>query len=641
MGGQPDDAILASALDLAARGFRIFPLKVGGWTPAVEGWQALATTDETQIRNVWSRKPFNIGVCGGDGLLIVDADMKKGKDGVQSLAAMGVRLSGFVVETPSGGFHGYYRGPDVGNNAGRLGEGIDIRSKGGYAVGPGSILADGAKDGQPGGVYRIVHDGDPQDAPPVLVQKLVAPIERTAKLATDVTPDEPAAVDRAIAYLETAPLAVEGSGGDHTTYTVAARVKDFGVSRDVAVDLLAEHWNDRCSPPWDHEDLKTKVSNAYDFGTSPLGIHSPAVDFAGVKIEPPIETNVVQGPSSWFRHGDARGKVAWLYRNLLPLTGVAVMLALSQAGKTFLLIELARSLATGKGFFKVEPKHLGGTLFVFAGTEGSGLALRLDALGEEDLLPISATIVGNLSDKGALDNLLEALKAEAAYVLERHGIPVRLIVIETLAASGLLQDENDNSEASRAMANLAQISRAMNALVITSHHPAKDGKGSRGASAIPNSADYVIEIIRHDRATVREVELTKARDAEQRKLGSFTLVPVDLGVDEDGDAITSMSVSMGDAKSGPGRIPPHTEKFLEALEWCREEFVDVDGRQGVEISVAKNAFKERKGGSMDRSNIAKVFNACLTYTDGMGRTESLPWAGSTYIIIKERIETDD
>lgn len=633
------DTILASALDLAARGFRVFPLKEGDWRPAVEGWQALATTDEAMVRKVWSRRAFNIGVCAGDGLLIVDADMKNGKDGLASLKALGVELQGFVVRTPTNGFHGYYRGPDVSNSVGRLGSGLDIRSKGGYVVGPGSVLADGAKDGQPGGTYTVVSDAAPEPAPVAIVQRLVAPVERHAELSAAVTPDEPSAIDRAIAYLGTAPLAVEGDAGDHTTYVVTARVKDFGVSRDMAVDLLAEHWNDRCSPPWDYEDLKTKIGNAYEYGTSPIGIKSPAVDFEGVKPIPPITETTA--PSSWFRHGDARGKVSWLYRNFLPLIGVAVMLALSQAGKTFLLIELARSLATGKAFFKVQPKDLGGTLFVFAGTEGSGLALRLDALQEDEVLPISATIVGNLSEKGALDALLVALKAEAAHILERFGVPVRLVVIETLAASGLLQDENDNSEASRAMANLAQISRAMNALVITSHHPAKDGKGSRGASAIPNSADYVIEIIRHERAAVREVELIKARDAEQRKLGSFTLVPVILGEDEDGEEIKSMQVSMGDPSSGPGRMPPHTETFLEALEWAKNEAVDVKGRQGIEIGAARATFKERKPGSKDRSNLAKVFNACLAYTDGMGVTESVVHNAAPYIILREKVETDD
>ena len=636
------DTLLTSALSLAARGYRVFPLKPGDYRPAVEGWKDLATTDEAVIRKVWSKRDYNIGVACGHGLLVVDVDMKKGKDGLASLKALGVEPEGFVVRTPTGGLHVYYDGPDVANSVGRLGPGLDVRSSGGYVVGPGSILAEGVKDGQPGGVYRAVREGAGRPVAAVLVQRLVAPVERKSNaILGDFRPGIAEDV-RARGFLETdAPLAVEGEAGDHTTYQVAARLKDFGVSEEMAYELLLENWNDRCSPPWEPEDLRVKVANAYAYGTSPPGIAHPSIDFAGVKPIAPPEPETSK-PSSWFRHGDVRGKINWLYRNLLPTVGVGVLLAPSQAGKTFLAIELARSLATNKPFFKEEPKALGGTLFVFAGTEGSGLALRLDALEEAERLPISATTIGNLSEPKALERLLEALREEATYILATHGVPVRLIVLETMAASGLLQDENDNSEASRAMANLAQISRAMNAFVLTSHHPAKNGNGARGASAIPSSADYVIEINRYERAAVREVELTKARDAEQRKLGSFTLIPVNLGEDEDGEPITSMKVSMGEAKVDLSRVPPYMDTFVQSVDWgATEQGETIDGRRAILADAARLLFRDLKTGSKDRSNYGKAFAKCLAHAEAAGRVTSEVHDGKTWLLWKEPITLGD
>ncbi len=636
------DKLLASALDLASRGFRVFPLKPGDYRPAVDGWKTLATTDEAQIRRVWNGRQFNIGVAAGDGLLIVDVDMKNGKDGLASLKALGVELDGFVVETPTGGLHGYYRGPDVSNSVGRLGLGLDVRSAGGYVVGPGSTLAEGVKDGSAGGEYRRLREGPIGDAPSVIVQRLVAPVERRTDVQVGVIADTREAIERGLVYLQgNAEAAIAGLGGDETTYRVAARLKDFGISQATAVDLLAEHWNERCEPPWDHEDLKTKVANAYEYGTSPLGIAHPSVDFAGFKPIVPPEPET-RKPSAWFRHGDARGKVNWLYRNLIPTVGVGVLLAPSQAGKTFLAIELARSLATGKEFFKQEAKELGATLFVFAGTEGSGLALRLDALEETDRLPISATTIGNLSEPKALERLLEALKEEAAHIMSVQGVPVRLIVLETMAASGLLQDENDNSEASRAMANLAQISRAMNAFVLTSHHPAKNGNGSRGASAIPSSADYVIEIIRHERAAVREVELIKARDAEQRKLGSFTLIPVDLGLDDDGEPITSMRLSMGESRIDLSRPPAYLETFTRSIEWgSQEQGEEVDGRPCINLDVARLLFRDLKTGSKERANYGKSFAKCQMFAEALGRLTTEVHDGKTLLFWHAEITVDD
>jgi hypothetical protein len=84
-------------------------------------------------------------------------------------------------------------------------------------------------------------------------------------------------------YLTThAPVAVEGAGGDATTYAVACRVKDFGVDQHTAAELLLEHWNGRCSPPWQSDELTTKVENAYAYGNLPVGAAAPEVQFEAV-----------------------------------------------------------------------------------------------------------------------------------------------------------------------------------------------------------------------------------------------------------------------------------------------------------------------------------------------------------------------
>lgn len=648
--GEGVNTVMQSALDLAARGFRVFPLAPGTKRPAFEGWQDAATTDAARIRQWWSEEAavvgftrdgrdvtstprFNVGVAGGDGLLILDADEKDGKQGIEAARGLGVAFEGFVVRTTSGGLHEYLRGPDV-LNAVAIARGVDIRSAGGYVVGPGSVV-----DGKP---YTVVSANDPRPVPPAVIHSLAARKEDRGSEAPKVELDRPDAVDRAIEYLlDEAPHAVEGQGGDLTTYRVAARLRDFGVSEDTAAELMAEHWNDACSPPWHVEDLKLKVRNAYEYGTRPIGDLHPMADFAGVKVVPPPEPapEPRRGGRRWFHHGDAPGRIDWLYYQILPKVGTGVLLAESQAGKTFLAIELARSLATGKPFFGEVPDDVGATLFLFAGSEGSGLALRFDALGEAVPLPISACQVGNLSDRDALPKLLDDMRVEAARLDALFGVPVRLIVIETLAASGLLNDENDNSEASRAMANLSTIAREMDALVLTSHHPDKAGKGARGASAIPNSADYVLEITRE--GNIRELAVTKARDAEQRKLGSFTLLDVTLGTDERGRPITSKTISMGGAITPATRQAAHFEKFVDALGFARADGDAEqlpDGRWGVEWSIAKAAFGEIKGGSRDRSNLKKTFDAAVAWGQQIARVDVVPVGTEKFIVLRAAME---
>ncbi|HSH42637.1 MAG TPA: hypothetical protein VK973_10995, partial [Arenicellales bacterium] len=96
--------------------------------------------------------------------------------------------------------------------------------------------------------------------------------------------DTDRARDRAVHYLEKeAPEAVEGAAGDQTTYVVACRVKDLGVPESEAVDLMLDHWNDRCQPPWAPEELATKVRNAYQYGVEPPGAAAPEAQFEAVQ----------------------------------------------------------------------------------------------------------------------------------------------------------------------------------------------------------------------------------------------------------------------------------------------------------------------------------------------------------------------
>ncbi len=71
------------ALQHAADGYFVFPLKPNGKTPAIAAWQEAATRDEAQIRKWWRHNPeYNIGIYtgkfGDDGgaLLVADVDVK-------------------------------------------------------------------------------------------------------------------------------------------------------------------------------------------------------------------------------------------------------------------------------------------------------------------------------------------------------------------------------------------------------------------------------------------------------------------------------------------------------------------------------------------------------------------------------------
>jgi hypothetical protein len=262
-----------AALAWAARGFRVFPLTRGDKIPPKDLlWKVEATTDPAKIRLWWAHDPqFNYGVAGGDGLLIVDVD----RDGYATLLDFDLPET-LTVKTPGGGMHLYLRGPDVQNSVRRLGAGIDIRSAGGYVVGPGSYFADpGARKGYRGG-YHIVDDREPAEAPNQFV--LMAGEPKAREQGGAISIDEPDDIVFAIHYLQKdAPIAIEGRGGNDTTYAVAARVVEIGVSADRAADIMAEHWNERCLPPWSKEELVGLCHNAEHYAQRRQGSGSVAM----------------------------------------------------------------------------------------------------------------------------------------------------------------------------------------------------------------------------------------------------------------------------------------------------------------------------------------------------------------------------
>jgi len=147
---------------------------------------------------------------------------------------------------------------------------LDIRSNGGYIVGAGSII-DGKK-------YTIQYHGL-AECPQWIIDKCGQTVKRkNLKIVTNI--DQGTIVSRVTHYLKVeAPIAIEGDGGDETTYKVACHLKDLGCDLPNAFKFMWDHWNEYCQPPWEPEELEIKIQNAYAYGSNPIGVKSPQTEF--------------------------------------------------------------------------------------------------------------------------------------------------------------------------------------------------------------------------------------------------------------------------------------------------------------------------------------------------------------------------
>lgn len=349
---------LTEALALAERGLRVFPLIPGGKTPAFAGWKDAATFDRVTIER-WFTGQYadcNVAVATGHGVLAVDADVKGGAPGLSSLELMDMMGAdlGFVVSTPSGGRHAYFRvtdGQPVPNSVKTLAEfpGIDIRGDGGFVVAPGT----------PG--YAVLSSLPTPEAPSWLVDAARGARKHrergvdTADALVDV--DTEPAIQQATLYLkDNAPSAVEGDGGNDTTYRVLATIKDYGISESLAVDLLLHHWNDtKASPPWSAEEIEGIAANVFAYGTSAPGKRSALAEFDVVEVIDRREQSKPQTDLTFARpitYGEASPPHReFAIERLVPKHKATLLTGDGGVGKTLIAQQMLTATAAGTPFF--------------------------------------------------------------------------------------------------------------------------------------------------------------------------------------------------------------------------------------------------------------------------------------------------
>ena len=288
---------------LVQQGIHVLPLAKNSKSPPTGyKWKnGGATNDSTAAFDLFANRDGNYGVrC--DNLIVVDFD--EYKYGAATPADLGEFPETYTVGTPRGGRHMYFwkpAGRSFANSIGKLAPGVDIKTgPGGYVVGPGSRIGDKA--------YVVLNPASIAPCPQQLFDRLSATPAKSPKAGKTVGPpkspnagkiagpvDTPEAISRAITYLkQSAPVAVEGQRGDPTTIVVANRVMDFGITPGLAAALMAEHWNNRCVPPWALSHLRYKIGSAFKSRTDTIPSTRRAAGFEAAELVP-----ITDGEVAW------------------------------------------------------------------------------------------------------------------------------------------------------------------------------------------------------------------------------------------------------------------------------------------------------------------------------------------------------
>lgn len=234
----------------------------------------------------------------------------------------------------------------------------------------------------------------------------------------------------------------------------------------------------------------------------------------------------------------------WIVRGVLPVEGLAALYGASGSGKSFLILDMALSIAAGEDYwFGHRVTHAPVTYVCLEGEAGMGKRIKAWSLYFNKSLPDSLRFITQSFDLLS-DDVSELSKAVIA-----AGGACGLVIIDTLNRAAPGADENSSVDMGKLIAAAKKLQNLIGGLVLLVHHTGKDAtKGLRGHSSLYAALDGAIEVIKTE--TFREWSVAKSKDDMTGNVSSFKLEIVSVGIDDEGEEITScVAVFDGSRKS--------------------------------------------------------------------------------------------
>jgi hypothetical protein len=551
---------LEAGLDLVRRGFSVIPLVPNSKEPLIAAWPYAATRDEKKIHE-WAQEfpGCNWGISM-DGYATADIDPRNG--GEDSLVALkeifkDSKNHTLVAKTAGGGQHVIYRLPDrvrLKNGKDVFGKGIDLKTgAGAYLVAPGSVIKDNPKHPHCDGEYKWFRDrpiaGMPQELIELAGQARTS--QRSSAAGKRLVEEDDEAVDRASKWLrDKAPEAEQGNR-DNTAFYVAAKLYDFGVSKQTNHELMFE-WNEtKCSPPLELEEIERIVDSASRNRSMPIGYDHPknSDGFDSVEID---ESKKPQIPADrdhfetekrsklfYLTLAESRAKICeprpkHLIEGLIPAGAMVVTYGESGEGKSFHVMDRYMHLVGGKPWQgrKVTP----GAVVWVAAELSEDLYERIEAarqhVGVDESAPFLAVpcpvdLLRPAGDTKALIELVKQIKRD-------KDVKVVAVVIDTLSRALAGGNENAPDDMGTLVKHLDHIRYECCRTVEAIHHCGKDtARGARGHSLLRAATDTEIEV------GGGRIRVTKQRTMAGGDNWEFRLRTRRVGIRHDGsDAIS-------------------------------------------------------------------------------------------------------
>jgi hypothetical protein len=251
----------------------------------------------------------------------------------------------------------------------------------------------------------------------------------------------------------------------------------------------------------------------------------------------------------------------WRIDGILPTDTLGVLYGPSEGGKSFLVLDWALSVASGR-------TSLGRSVqrapVVYIAAEGwGGIKRRVRAwkeargvAGRVGVYFFSGNV--NVMERGDVGRLLIAIR-------EKIGGDPGFIIFDTLNQSMPGGDENASKDMGLAIANAQELRRTTHATVLLVHHCRRQDEQERGHGSLRNAADTMMSL------TVDDNDARVLTCTKQRNAGYFDPIRFSLVQQDDSLVVADPPIS------GPGPGQPLTKSQEQALKVLRDLAVDDAG----------------------------------------------------------------
>ena len=228
-------------------------------------------------------------------------------------------------------------------------------------------------------------------------------------------------------------------------------------------------------------------------------------------------------------------QVRWLVKHILPAEAVGMMFGGSGTFKSFIALDAALHVAHGLPWMGRRTNK--GPVLYIAAEGGAGLWARVDAWHRSRNLEYSGIDFRVLP--AAINLAQDAWRVVDAAQLVSH--TPALVVVDTLSQT-YAGEENSAQEMAGYLRELGTRFRDLwRCAVLLIHHSGHSAtERPRGSSAIRANLDFMLGVFRDEKEMLATVSCAKQKDGDTFADATFQMRVLELGVDSDGDRITSL-----------------------------------------------------------------------------------------------------